>query len=617
MHLADPVAGTRRGAESPSMESKNENRLVKGWSEFCSRNSWLPSVIALAVIVGVEAICFAGPYKKTGFYLDDWLMLKQLSFGPQNYFELIFKYLTTDPRVIIRPIEALHFGSVFYFSGADPVGWRVSNMVMEVVSAFLAFLIVARLSSSRLLGLLASLFLVTYPTHDSTHYWAVCSCVSLSLTLYLASLWATLKAANTDNAVRNAVTKGRTAWLAAAYVCFALSIYGYEPFLPLCALNVVAYVMLTFGFKPVAASFTKLVLHSLPYAAIIGSLLCYQRFIAPMVIKVALHKIHLEPGLILSTVFEGLRVSSPIATAPFISAQVGSFVQSDDMNGGAIARLVILAVVVAVGVALTVDVKQVSRRTGLVLIALGLFTTVVSYTIFGLNPEYTPTLITLVNRINTGAAFGLSIVFAGLAALVISAGNVTKRSYRVVGTAAVSIVLLLLFTLTNWNLSRPWEISWAVQKRTFDAFRARKAEFKDTDSVVLLNCPRYVDATPVFDGPWDFEQGLHLALGRSDIKGGVVSERITVGRDSVQDVTLGFACAEYPYRNLVLVTPGLDSVTKVTGGNQFIETVEREATTFKIADDAIANWRTQMSQGTRRKKNGVLAPIAPNSVRQE
>lgn len=597
MRLADPAIGIGSGAESAPQASAQPSR---GWSSLAARHTWLPAVAVLAAIIGVELLTFGASYKRTGFYLDDWLMLQQLSFGPQNYFDLVFTYLTTDPRVIIRPVEALHFGTVFFFSGTDPIGWRVSNMVMEIASAFLVFLVVSRLSLNRLIGLIASIFFLTYPVHDSTHYWAVCSCVSLSLTLYLLSLWATLKAAG--GKVR--VPGSRVLWLPLAFTFYTLSIYGYEPFLPLCALNVVAYVMLTSGFKPFWPAAGKLVLHSLPYAAIVASLLLYQRFIVPLFAKPSLHKIHFDPGLIVSTMLDGLQTISPLTTAPFISKQVQTFVQNGEIDSGNVTRIAVLVVLVCIGIFATAR-KETRRTPAVMLMSLGLLTILASYSIFGLNPEYKPTLITLVNRINTGAAFGLSMIVAGLASLVLSGGSRVK----LLATGAVLSTLVVLFTLTNWSLSRPWEASWSVQKRTFQALSQRKDEFKNARSVVLMNCPRYVDATPVFDGPWDFEECLQIALGRRDVVGGVVSERMIVGRDYVQDVTLGFACGEYPYKNQVLITPGLAIIAEISSPQEFIDTVEKHGTFFGLSREAIAEWRKQLEFGTRRKKNGVLEPL--------
>jgi hypothetical protein len=303
---------------------------------------------------------------------------------------------------------------------------------------------------------------------------------------------------------------------------------------------------------------------------------------------------------------------------PFVWRHVNSFISSDDLNGGAIARLTVLTLLIVAGVLVSLDVKRLSRKTSFVVITVGLLTVVASYSIFGLNPEYTPTLVTLVNRINTGAAFGLSIVVAGILGLILAPPQSGRSPLATFSTVSLTTLLcaglVALFTITNWSLGKPWEISWSVQERTFDALRARREELTSAKSVVLMNCPRYVDATPVFDGPWDFEQQLHIALRRTDITGGVVSERLVVGPDSVQDVTMNFACAEYPIRNLVLVTPGLTTVAPVDTPSQFVDVVERDGRQFGLSAETIQNWREQVANGVRRKKNGVLEPIKSRPV---
>ncbi|MBX9666986.1 MAG: hypothetical protein K2X93_05170, partial [Candidatus Obscuribacterales bacterium] len=511
------------------------------------------------------------------------------------------------------PLEALHFGTVFYFSGCEPWGWRLSNLVMEIASCFLLYLATARISGSRTLAFTAAVIFALFPVHDSTHYWAVGSCVTLSLMLYLASLWATLKAIGSEK---------KLAWFAAAYAAFALSIYGYEPFLPLAALNVVAYTTVGNQFNSIAAKLRALFAQSVPYAVIIGSLLVYQRYLVPLISKPALHKIHLDAGLMANVVWQGLYNISPFATTPFISGHVQNFLLNDGLGGGTIARLLGLLAITSGGLLLTAlsdregatGEGNAKKKGALLLMLIGALAAVFSYTIFGLNPEYAPTLTTILNRINTGGAIGYSLLVAGLAGSIIYAGGrwTTVRAttiYALVGIAAI------VFTLVNWNLGKTWEISWAVQKRTFDALHARKDEFATTNSIILLNCPRYVDCAPVFDGTWDFEQMMRIALGRTDINGGVVSERMRLSRDAVQDVTFGFVCAEYPLRGLVLVTPGLESCTQVHGAWNFIDIVEREGTTFGLAKQAISDWRSQAALGMRRQKNGLFIP--QNKRREE
>lgn len=573
-------------------------------------------LVVLAVLIGIEFLTFGTFYKRTGFYLDDWLMLKQLSFGPQDFWAMIGTYFMNDPRVTIRPIEALHFGAVFFFSGTDPIGWRLSNMALEVCSAFLTFLIVDRLAQSRLLGFLSAVFLLVYPIHDATHYWAVCACVSLSLTFYLTSLWCAVKGLK------------RTVFAVLSVVCFALSIYGYEPFLPLSALNVVAHVMLTCGFGNKMKALRTALLASTPYALVIGTLLVYQRFIVPSLTKGGLHEIHFNPALIASTVFEGIKVSSPFCSVPFMVGQLNDLFR-EGMPGNALLRLGGVAAVLLVGIFATrkfqtpvgeragepragaravrpslqqtrpFSTQNSDRNRSLALIALGAFTTIVSYTIFGLNPEYTPTLATILNRINMGAALGWSMIFAGFAGWYLSVASANK--FRIVFVSSLTVLITVVCVMSNWAMGKTWEISWAVQQRTFDALKKEQAQLADVDSVILMNCPRYVNCSPVFDGTWDFQEMLMIATGRTDIKGGVVSERMRITRKSIKDVSMGFVCAEYDYGNLLLVTPGLLTQTRITSGPEFIDAVDKGGMFFGLDKKAIAGWRANLDKVQRKK----------------
>ncbi len=565
----------------------------------------LSAFAIVATLSLIETLCFAAAYARTGFYLDDWLMLAQLTFGPKDYLHLISSYFVQDPRVVIRPIEALHFGTVFFFPGANPVGWRLSNMFMEVASAFLTFLIVGRLSRSRVLGFLAAAFLLTYPIHDATHYWAVCSCVSLSLVFYLLSLWCTICSAD---ATRDKIATGaKRSWLLpAAALFYALSIFGYEPFLPLCALNVVSYIVLTClplrtanNVKQCLQATAKL---ALPYTAIVASLLVYQRFIAPQLTKVSLHTVDLNSTQIVGTVYEGIRISSPLCSVPFIWDQATQMMHSE-FSFRTVVQLFAVAALMLAGILIAhlsdgksepngnfIDSRRGVNPAGL--IALGFFVVIMSYTIFGLNPEYKPILTTIVNRINTGAALGWSIIFAGLIGWLSNDKSLLpmRRSISLL-TSCSSAVVIVIFAMANIELSRPWQLSWAVQQHTFEELKKKKDVLADASSVLLINCPRYVNCSPVFDGAWDFQEMLSIATGRTDIKGGVVSERMQVDGASVKDITMSYVCAEYPFKNLVVVTPGLGMVKKISNAREFIEVVEKNGTFFGLDKRSIAGWK--------------------------
>ena len=146
----------------------------------------------------MAAINFFPGIKHVGFYLDDWVMLNTLARGPQNFFELFNYYFSADPRVVKRPIEALHFMVMFKLFGLKPLGYHVFNLILEVLSAWLLYFCMHRLTRSMPVALVTSILFLIYPSHNSTHYWVVCSSVGMSMILYLGSLLADIEAVLRD-----------------------------------------------------------------------------------------------------------------------------------------------------------------------------------------------------------------------------------------------------------------------------------------------------------------------------------------------------------------------------------------------------------------------------------
>ena len=132
--------------------------------------------------------------RKVGFYLDDWATMAYLHFAPAgDPLALMRYYFLNDPRVQGRPLEVLHFGLIYWFAGAQPLAFHLVNLGLELLAAALAYLVFLRLSALRAPAFLAALFFMLNPSHDSTHYWVICSSVTLSMCLYLLSLLGSLQ----------------------------------------------------------------------------------------------------------------------------------------------------------------------------------------------------------------------------------------------------------------------------------------------------------------------------------------------------------------------------------------------------------------------------------------
>jgi hypothetical protein len=581
-NLAEIISSQRstRAASAPdSSADSGESKLSR----------WAPAIVLLA-LAAVEILTFGPVLKNVGFYLDDWLALSYMQFCTSDYFGRIFQYMLTDPRVLIRPLEAVHFVTMFNLFGSAPGGYHIVNGVLEVGAAFFLFLSVRAFSRNSVVGFFAAVFLLLYPTHDCTHYWMVASSCNLSMLFSMSSLWC---------AIRFAQTSGKR-FLVYSLALFGLSIANYEALMPLVSLNVLAYYMIANPqLKPNFPSVRNAVFLAAAYASLIVGFVFYQHKIIPIFGRGFTHYVVLKPSLMLETVANGVWTSSPFKVLPFAAQYISNVPAKLAAMEPVI--LTILALVIA-GTTYVLyrsqnqaaSVNQASsqsrERSGIAkLLFLGAFIVPTSYTIFGLNPEYAPTLTTIFARVNFGASVGLGLIFGVGVFWAVSKLNSWKLQSAV---AALSLfVFSTFFMLTSWGLSEPWTKSWAVQKHVMDLVKLRKDSIRAGDSVMLINCPRYVLWAPVFDGVWDFQAMMKLALKDQFVQGGVVSERIEVNHDALRDVSMGSICGVYPYTRLFILQPDKNRFEQVRSAQEFVREVETNGLYFGLSKDAVKRWK--------------------------
>jgi len=136
-----------------------------------------------------------------------------------------------------------------------------------------------------------------------------------------------------------------------------------------------------------------------------------------------------------------------------------------------------------------------------------------------------------------------------------------------------------------------------VQRKVQADLRAQGAVLPRDAGVLLINCPRYINWSPVFDGVWDFEKMLQLTLGRKDLIGTVASERLQFSDAEVQDVSMGFVCGKYPISNLYVLLPDESRIYQIKTAEQCIDLIASKGRTFGLQQQAIDRWRAQVAKG--------------------
>lgn len=561
-------------------------------------------------LVLVELLCFLPVMRKVGFYLDDWATLCQLYFGPREhgFWALTHAYGFNNSLVIIRPLEALHFALAFWNFGLDPLPWHITNVALECAVAILTSIVVRKLSASRAVGFFSAVFVLLCPSHDSSHYWVVCSSVTLSFVFYLGSFLSTIEALT----ARTNLLKNGLHSLAA--LLFTLSLFNYETFMPLAALNILVSFVYNakMGSRRSVPSTTLLpilksaVVASLPVVTSmvlpVAALLFYLKVVVPSISNASMRAISFDLNVFLTTVFSGLELNTPVPFCSFVLSRAHEGI--DGISGGEIVRLGIMTIIVAVLIGWygRVDLESAKHKSGAAfesssmkmagfpLIFFGLFTIFVSYTIFGLCSDYPPSFVTLFNRINTGASFGLALVFAGVFSLQSSQSNNFEgiQSLLLFGTA---VAVTVVFTLADFGLSKPWTVSWLTQKQVQKQLVSVVAGLPSSATVLLLNCPRYVMWAPVYDGIWDFQNTARILLNRKDFRASVVSERLIVDSNAVRDVSYGTECGAFTFSTLYLLEAPACTAIRAQSAERFVNLVEQKGMQFGLQKQALQKWR--------------------------
>lgn len=583
------------------MEKFNQGDIAV-LSSFDKSNFFLkPGLIALVCLTGLGFLCFWPTVKHVGFYLDDWIMLNTLANGPDNFWECFKYYFSADVRVVKRPIEALHFLVMFKMFGLRPVGYHVFNLVMEIIAGWLFYFCLVRMTGKRLIALAgASLFLL-YPSHNATHYWVVCSSVTLSLIFYFGSLLANLEAEIRKKPFLHVLSA----------VLFLIGVLNYEVFVPLVAINVLVVffiAMKTEGMKRAFIS-SSLVVVLLGIATAMAS--AYISWIVELVGSAWLHHVMFDYNLMTTTISKGFYYNFPwVAFAFFFEKIALKFQFGVAFTDWLLMLSMILLFCISSWFLLKLgssssnngdeseslfpEFKSLkSNSQAIWLFLLGLITIFVSYTIFGLNDSYEPTFGTLVNRVNTGASIGVTFIFCSLVIYLFNlAGEKTSRKLPVILLVSISSLLVSVFSFTNWSLSRCYRLSWQLQSHIIKHIRDNRAHFSGVKSLLLANVPRYVDEAPVFDGVWDFQPMLRLNLENKKINGGVVSDRLKVEEDRVVDSRGLMILGSYKFDGLsVLVSPQCD-LLKVNTANEFIDLIQDKGMTYELNKELPEKWRS-------------------------
>jgi len=152
------------------------------------------SLFVFLIVVGSAA-----PYLRgLGFYSDDWAFLADMTGSRAPTIWSAFEALYRDD-MRMRPVQILALAVLFRPFKLDPLGYHVVNTALLGVGAVLSYLTCRELGVGRHIALAIALVFGVLPHYSTDRFWVATIQVTLSMTLYLLSFHADLRAARSTS----------------------------------------------------------------------------------------------------------------------------------------------------------------------------------------------------------------------------------------------------------------------------------------------------------------------------------------------------------------------------------------------------------------------------------
>ncbi len=514
----------------------------------------------LLCLVLVEVASFGIHIGQIGVYQDEWISFGKLHFIMHSLPALISAFFW-DPRVIVRPLEALHFPPLYFFVWEQPFWYHAVCYLFELLGGWFLLLAVARLSGNRAVALAAAVLFLLYPNHDATHYSIVASSTSVAVAFLTLSLWLFLKGIASRNS-------GNCLILAAGMSYF-LSVYTYELSLPLVVLYPLLSLVTLHSEKRSPADLKRLAVYQSPFVLVAGTMIAYRLWVLPSLNLGWHYGMCFSLQHFLSVIVAGVQVTFSPYFLNFCLSMASDLVKETLP----VASWIWLAVTVCFVCACALQVGTYSRSSNksLQVIFVGVVTLLCSYTIYGLSPEHAPVLQGWLNRVNIGGSLGSSLVVAGLLGVIRDQLRFAGKVGQSTAFAVVLSVLSGLFIMVNWQFAKPWIVSWQAQKQLVFFLRHHTSEINSGDSIIIGGITRYVRWAPVLDGVWDFQNIVRTTLNDDKINGTVLTDRLTVEKDALFDRSGSLVLGVFPFKQMILYSPYKQQWFRVSTRQGFIE----------------------------------------------
>ncbi len=472
----------------------------------------------LCALVGLSSALYI---TGLGFYSDDWAFFRHFTESddrsPAGLFQALY---SGDVITRQRPVQDAVLALLFWTFGFSPLGYHVFNAAVLAAIAVVGYLVLRELRQPRSLAVAAASVYILLPHYSTDRFWVAAFQITVSMLLYLVSLYADLRA------VRRGAARFR--WKALALAALLVSGLAYELVLPLFALNV---LIVRHRLRQLHGDDGDRVFRSAapwlvaPNAVALAGVIAFK---AATTVRVGLEESPLHRLVSLYSEAVKLDFGKNILGLPFVIGWIGRNAVDPAV---AVVSVLVAAIVFAYVLRLTRGAApEISPGRAARYVGVGLSVFVLGYLVFIVNTDTWFTMTSLGNRIGLTSAAGIAIVLVGAAAF--AAARVPAR----VGAIGFPLVLAILCgsgTLLVNTLARSWVDAYRTQERIVDQFRADVPTLPHGSAVLLHGTCVEKGGAFVFTGNRDFAGRLAIAYGDPTLRGSTVRTAPMIGERAI------------------------------------------------------------------------------------
>lgn len=519
-----------------------DNLQEKAYLAFRYKTAW-HDCLFLGLIMCLSVMLYI---HKIGFYSDDWAYFAILEAAEDKSLLGNFNNLMGSPNIRSRPVQAFLQGFIFWLFGLQPLGHHIINTSMLLISMWLLYFILRELRQGRVLAVVIPLVFCLMPHYSTDRLWHSAFMVTLSMLLYLLSLYADIRLLSADG-VKVWV------WKAVSVLCLAGSALSYEIFMPFFFINPLLAWYASWQFskdRTVVQSVNKkwhylylfnllamgvVVVYKLSTATRMGTLsfekhLYWFAYILWNAAKISFSKF-------------GVKLPAVVSTSIHMYASKMMIVVS------IIAGLVIFIYINRI------MQRQKERSSSLFFVCLssiGVFLFAAGFGIFLTNTNAINTPTGINNRIVLASALGVAIAFVGGIGWVSSLFG-SLRLYRYMFSFLVALVCAANFFITN-IIASFWVDSYNIQQQVIADIKTRFPRLPAKSTLILDGICPYSGPAVVFESSWDLAGAISIAYGDTTIHADIVTPNLKIEEKGIVTLMYGGANRTFhPYSDRLFV----------------------------------------------------------------